>query len=243
MKCNRCYLDVSMLRQGLAGTCWETNLADFLEECLVEQTNSSIKERVMLYKTLQENAASSYDSNKAKERLYRIMLPIIFLAIIRTFEDVSGEEMEVILQDGLVELSVYLNSAANSPYESFVAKCYRIPVVLQKRMTEKESEDERTIGIPMCGCIYTGSDAEKVAINNEFLQALGYSLYTLTPREEFVVRSLYGLDNGSLAKKEYSRSEVANYLGIDKATLYRVEKKAFRKLRHPSRSRRLIEYY
>jgi RNA polymerase primary sigma factor len=63
-------------------------------------------------------------------------------------------------------------------------------------------------------------------------------LDTLTPREERVLRLRYGLDDG----KPRTLEEVGKEFNVTRERIRQIEAKALRKLRHPSRSKRLKEY-
>ena len=63
-------------------------------------------------------------------------------------------------------------------------------------------------------------------------------LDTLTPREEMVLRLRYGLDDGHPRTLE----EVGREFGVTRERIRQIEAKALRKLRHPSRSRKLKDY-
>ena len=63
-------------------------------------------------------------------------------------------------------------------------------------------------------------------------------LSTLTPRERRVVELRFGLDGDKL----YTLSEIGAELGVTRERIRQIETKALRKLRHPSRSKRLREF-
>ena len=63
-------------------------------------------------------------------------------------------------------------------------------------------------------------------------------LSTLTPRERRVVELRFGLDGDRL----YTLSEIGAELGVTRERIRQIETKALRKLRHPSRSKRLREF-
>lgn len=68
-------------------------------------------------------------------------------------------------------------------------------------------------------------------------QLLGV-LDTLTPREEKVLRLRYGIDDG----KPRTLEEVGKEFNVTRERIRQIEAKALRKLRHPSRSRKLKDF-
>jgi len=60
-------------------------------------------------------------------------------------------------------------------------------------------------------------------------------LNTLTPREERIIKMRFGLEDGT----EYTLEEVGQNFGVTRERIRQIEAKALRKLRHPSRNRRL----
>ena len=63
-------------------------------------------------------------------------------------------------------------------------------------------------------------------------------LETLTPREEKVLRLRFGLDDGHQRTLE----EVGKVFNVTRERIRQIEAKALRKLRHPSRSKKLKDY-
>ncbi|MGE5559871.1 MAG: RNA polymerase sigma factor RpoD [Chloroflexota bacterium] len=63
-------------------------------------------------------------------------------------------------------------------------------------------------------------------------------LQTLTPREEKVLRLRFGLDDGRARTLE----EVGQIFNVTRERIRQIEAKALRKLRHPSRSKKLKDY-
>ena len=84
-----------------------------------------------------------------------------------------------------------------------------------------------------------GSTAPTDAVSFTMLkeQLLGI-LDTLTPREEKVLRLRYGLDDG----RPRTLEEVGKEFNVTRERIRQIEAKALRKLRHPSRSKRLKDF-
>ena len=78
------------------------------------------------------------------------------------------------------------------------------------------------------------SPAEAV-INLNLKEQTAAVLKTLTPREEQVVRMRFGIGDGS----EHTLEEVGQRFSVTRERIRQIEAKALRKLRHPSRSRKL----
>ena len=78
------------------------------------------------------------------------------------------------------------------------------------------------------------SPAEAI-INVNLKECTAHVLRTLTPREEKVVKMRFGLEDGS----EHTLEEVGQSFAVTRERIRQIEAKALRKLRHPSRSRKL----
>ncbi len=114
-----------------------------------------------------------------------------------------------------------------------IQKIAQDPVSLETPIGEEEDshlgdfiEDEAAI-----------SPNEKVAFTMLKEQLLGV-LDTLTPREEKVLRLRYGIDDG----KPRTLEEVGKEFNVTRERIRQIEAKALRKLRHPSRSKRLKDF-
>ena len=69
-------------------------------------------------------------------------------------------------------------------------------------------------------------------------EQLAEVLHTLTPREESVLKLRFGLEDGQMRTLE----EVGKEFNITRERIRQIEAKALRKLRHPSRSKKLRDY-
>ena len=114
-----------------------------------------------------------------------------------------------------------------------IQKIAQDPVSLETPIGEEEDshlgdfiEDEKTI---------TPSDSVSFKMLKEQLLRV---LDTLTPREEKVLRLRYGLDDG----KPRTLEEVGKEFNVTRERIRQIEAKALRKLRHPSRSKKLKDF-
>lgn len=69
-------------------------------------------------------------------------------------------------------------------------------------------------------------------------EQLNEVLHTLTPREEQVLKLRFGLEDG----RQRTLEEVGQQFNITRERIRQIEAKALRKLRHPSRSKKLKDY-
>ncbi len=75
----------------------------------------------------------------------------------------------------------------------------------------------------------------EAVINLNLKEQTASVLQTLTPREEQVIRLRFGIGDGS----EHTLEEVGQRFSVTRERIRQIEAKALRKLRHPSRSRKL----
>lgn len=116
---------------------------------------------------------------------------------------------------------------------SEIQKIAQDPVSLETPIGEEEDshlgdfiEDEKTT---------TPSDSVAFTMLKEQLLSV---LDTLTPREEKVLRLRYGIDDG----KPRTLEEVGKEFNVTRERIRQIEAKALRKLRHPSRSKKLKDF-
>ena len=76
--------------------------------------------------------------------------------------------------------------------------------------------------------------ATSTMLNEQLMDVLS----SLTPREEKVLRLRFGIDDG----RQRTLEEVGKEFNVTRERIRQIEAKALRKLRHPSRSRRLKDF-
>lgn len=82
------------------------------------------------------------------------------------------------------------------------------------------------------------SPADTIA-NADLKERVRETLKTLTPREEKVIKMRFGIDVAS----EHTLEEVGKDFSVTRERIRQIEVKALRKLRHPSRSKKLVSYF
>jgi len=80
---------------------------------------------------------------------------------------------------------------------------------------------------------------EDIIIKRELKEIINETLSTLTPREEGIIRKRFGFDDGEPKTLE----KIGQSYRVTRERIRQIEAKALRKLRHPSRLRKLKDYF
>ena len=83
-----------------------------------------------------------------------------------------------------------------------------------------------------------GPTAEDVVNLSELKTALTVALATLKPREERVLRKRFGIGLDT----DYTLEEIGKEFSVTRGRIREIEAKALRKLKHPSRAGKLVEF-
>lgn len=140
-----------------------------------------------------------------------------------------------------------LQELGRDPYPSEIAKEMGIPesrvIEIQKIAQDPvsletpigEEEDSHLGDFIVDENAQAPSDMVETSMLKEQLISV---LDTLTPREEKVLRLRYGIDDG----RPRTLEEVGKEFNVTRERIRQIEAKALRKLRHPSRSKRLKDF-
>lgn len=114
-----------------------------------------------------------------------------------------------------------------------IMRASKDPVSLETPIGE---EDDSHLGdfIPDDDALAPAEEASHVLLKEHLLEVLD----TLTPREKKVLQMRFGIDDG----KPRTLEEVGKEFDVTRERIRQIEAKALRKLRHPSRSKRLKDY-
>ncbi len=114
-----------------------------------------------------------------------------------------------------------------------IQKIAQDPISLENPVGEEEDSkiadfiEDETIKSPV-----------EVVSQNLLREQLLETINTLTPREQKVIRLRYGLDDSHPRTLE----EVGKEFNVTRERIRQIEAKALRKLRHPSRSKKLVDF-
>ena len=140
-----------------------------------------------------------------------------------------------------------LQELGRDPFPEEISKVMDLPVE-KVREIQKIAQEPVSLETPIgeeedshLGDFITDDDAPAPAEAAAFTmlkEQLINVLDTLTPREEKVLRLRFGLDDGRARTLE----EVGKEFNVTRERIRQIEAKALRKLRHPSRSKKLKDY-
>ncbi len=155
--------------------------------------------------------------------------------MVETIHKVQRVSRQILQEKGHDASAEEIAEAINMPIDKVrdILKAAQEPVSLETPIGEEEDshlgdfipDDEAP----------APADAASYTLLREQLAEV---LHTLTPREESVLKLRFGLEDGQMRTLE----EVGREFNITRERIRQIEAKALRKLRHPSRSKKLRDY-
>lgn len=161
-----------------------------------------------------------------------IRIPVHMVETINKLHRVSRQLLQELGREPTPEeLAKELNMSIEKVRE--IQKISQDPVSLETPIGEEEDSH--------LGDFIKDTDApapEEAASSTLLSEQLKDVLETLTPREARVLKLRFGLDDGRMRTLE----EVGKEFNVTRERIRQIEAKALRKLRHPSRSKKLKDY-
>ena len=93
-------------------------------------------------------------------------------------------------------------------------------------------------GWPAMHMSSSGRKSFEAAVRYDLQRQINNALKTLTPREERVLRKRFGIGENT----DHTLEEVGQDFAVTRERIRQIEAKALRKLRHPSRSKKLKSF-
>ena len=143
----------------------------------------------------------------------------------------SLDELALTTRWGTTEKSVALRKIRKTDHIRYVAICKILA----------EDDIEMTDYVPLeyvHDLADEGPSPEDDAILSELKLATTAALETLKPREERVLRKRFGIGLST----HYTLNEIGKEFRVTGNRILQIEGKALRKLKHPSRSRHLVDF-
>ncbi|MDY2902731.1 MAG: sigma-70 family RNA polymerase sigma factor, partial [Bacilli bacterium] len=161
-----------------------------------------------------------------------IRIPVHMVETINKLIRIQRQLVQELGRDPLPEeLSKQMDMPVDKVRE--ILKIAQEPVSLETPVGE---EDDSTLG-DFVHDVELPNPLE-YTINEKYKEEIDSVLKTLTPREEKVLRLRVGLVDG----KQHTLEEVGKEFNVTRERIRQIEAKAIRRLRHPTRIKRLSQY-
>lgn len=167
---------------------------------------------------------------------FRIRIPVHVLEKILKITKIENElaTMEYSYRERITEISKKLGLSLDKVHELIAIRNNFLSCTSLNVPVGEEEESELLDFITD-----EEKDTEDIVLENERARIIRELIKTLSDREQKVISLRFGLDDG----KNRTLEEVGKLFDVTRERIRQIEAKAIKRLRHPSRSKNLKEFY
>jgi RNA polymerase sigma factor (sigma-70 family) len=141
-------------------------------------------------------------------------------------------------KDDAIKIACYLEKPVDYLFPEFLMRAIEAGV-FHDRYTHVNEPQVISLTEARHSLVYDSEDEMIEEITrSELREAINKALDCLMPRERIVIELRFGLDG----KGSKTLEETGRLLGVTKERIRQIEEKALRRLRHPRRSKLLLEF-
>lgn len=173
-------------------------------------------------------------SREIMDNGYAIRIPVHMMERINKVARVEGMYIGLSIEERIEKISEELSIPKEAVRECLILRKNYLSYASLNAPIGDEEDTELGEMIPEVDI----QSVEEIVADREMRRALEVVVSTLTQREQKVLRLRFGLDDGRARTLE----EVGKQFNVTRERIRQIEAKALRKLRHPSRARKIKDY-
>ncbi|WP_312458317.1 sigma-70 family RNA polymerase sigma factor [Proteiniclasticum sp.] len=240
--------DICVKNEGLVRTCaikYEKYYSSDLDlEDLIQVGYLGLIKAAERFDHSMENSFSTYAVYWIRQSISReimdtgalIRVPVHKHELINKITRINNELImeNLSLNDRITRIAEMLDRSEDTIKEAFVIKNNYLKVASLNVLVGEDDSSELGEFIPDEESI----SVEEIVEYKALIETINESLDSITPREKDVIALRFGLEDGKL----YTLEEIGKTYKVTRERIRQIEAKALKKLRHPSRSKKLKDY-
>lgn len=173
-------------------------------------------------------------SREIMDNGYAIRIPVHMMERINKVARIESQYIELSIEERIEKISEELSMSEERVRECLILKKNYLRYASLNAPIGDEEDVELGEMIPEEEIM----SVEDIVVDLELRRALKSIISTLTQREQKVINLRFGLEDG----RNRTLEEVGRKFNVTRERIRQIESKALRKLRHPSRSRKIKDY-